>query len=139
MMVCCNFARNRAGGNFDENDELFQQFLIMLLPGADMVSGADGLLQRGPMEIPTMYQVAILLRFSPSIKFFWPLKGFTKEQERLFTEIVGAVIEWGHQSLTYELVGLQFTDDGSITIRTDSVAWAMVEVYYLDFAQRFGV
>ena len=88
MMVCCNFARYRAGSDIDENDGLFQQFLIMMLPGADMVSGADGLLQRGPMEIPTMYQVAILLRFSPSIKFFWPLKGFTKEQQDLFTEIV---------------------------------------------------
>ena len=44
MMVCCNFARYRvpAGGDFDENDGLFQQFLIMLLPGADMVFGADG-------------------------------------------------------------------------------------------------
>ena len=59
MMVCCNFARYRAGGNFDENDELFQQFLLMLLPGADMVH-KDGQWHRGPMEIPTMYQVAIL-------------------------------------------------------------------------------
>ena len=124
--VCCEFANNRVpdGGDVEYNDELFEQFLIMLLPGAQTsLNYATKTYTREPVEIPTLYQVAMLLRSSKS---YWPLKGITAAQQRHFTYIVDKVLEWQHQPLTYELVGLDVTDDGTIKIVTHSVAWAMV-------------
>ena len=135
--LCCEFASNRVpdGGDVEDNDELFEQFIFMLLPGAKIVDidTATKTYTRGPVEIPTLYQVARLLR---SEKSKWPLKGIAAAQQRHFTYIVDKVLEWQYQPLTYALVGLDVTADGSFTIRRDSVAWAMVEVYYIDFTHR---
>ena len=134
--VCCEFAKYRVpdGCDVEYNDELFEQFLIMLLPGAQTsLNYATKTYTREPVEIPTLYQVAMLLRSSKSC---WPLKGITAAQQRHFTYIVDKVLEWQHQPLTYALVGLTVTADGTFQIVTHSVAWAMVEVYYIDFTHR---
>jgi len=136
--LCCEFANNRVpnGGDVDFTDELFKQFIFMLLPGAKIVDidPATRTYTREPMEIPTLYQVDMLLR---SEKSKWPLKGIIAAQQPMFTYIVDTVLEWQHQPLTYELVGLAVTADGTFQIVTNSVAWAMVQVYYMDYTHRY--